>query len=76
MRKWGKWVVEIREPNKRSRIRLGSYSSPVAAARTYDTAVFLLRGPTASTSPTSSPEYGHQDLSTSVWFGLNNLSFY
>ncbi|KAI7754694.1 hypothetical protein M8C21_005313 [Ambrosia artemisiifolia] len=47
MRKWGKWVAEIREPNKRTRIWLGSYSSPIAAARAYDTAVFYLRGPSA-----------------------------
>ncbi|KAL3616791.1 metalloendopeptidase [Castilleja foliolosa] len=35
------------EPNKRSRIWLGSYSSPIAAARAYDTALFYLRGPSA-----------------------------
>ncbi|AEE32129.1 Ethylene-responsive transcription factor RAP2-1 [Arabidopsis thaliana] len=46
-RKWGKWVAEIREPNKRSRLWLGSYTTDIAAARAYDVAVFYLRGPSA-----------------------------
>ncbi|CAK8532070.1 unnamed protein product [Lathyrus sativus] len=43
-RKWGKYVSEIRLPNSRQRIWLGSYDSAEKAARAFDAAMFCLRG--------------------------------
>ncbi|GLJ10410.1 hypothetical protein SUGI_0127670 [Cryptomeria japonica] len=59
MRKWGKWVSEVRVPylKGKGKIWLGSYDTPQEAARAYDCAVYCLRGSSAEFNfPDSLPE--------------------